>query len=476
MANERQFFRNINPGDVSIEGRKSNGITAGADGSVFLYSGVKKDELDALNEQDYNGTISIDGYKGNIIAILNGNQTVPFPEGNNNNETYFDDPQIDPNKIVISSTITPTPTPTPNPSQTTTPTPTPTPTPNLSKENKPPDPAPELEFIPEDDLLAQASAQLYDDIDFYTQVEMIDGKLFIATSGYSAKVQALYNAEKNGVNSGSKTGKEILAAAKNMVDKAIAKYPMIADKTKYPDALNRLLAMCLVAYNECRFSPINEDPNHTYNTAKKASLRKVASNLTLEQFYSKFGIKPGEESKKASGNAHTANPEAIFNYAYSKPPDAYGNGDEASGDGYKYRGRGYYGITFKDGYKAIGKAMYGDENKFVLDPDLINTEPIATDAFLTSMFEGGLCALGIGLLAYTTTPGKVGKYSVGSEVEVTLPNGTKKKIRGDRPENYTTGKGANNLVNGNDAQGYKDNFSNIYSSPELRDYINSKLK
>ena len=177
MANERQFFRDIQPGDISVEGRQANGITAGADGSIFLYSGVKKDELDALTEQNYNGTVSIDGYKGNIIAILKGNQTVPFPEGNNNNETYFEEKQIDPNKIIIASTVTPTPTPTSNPSQTTTPTPTPTPTPDLSKENKPPEPAPELEFLPEDNLLAQASAQLYDDIDFYRTVEIIDGKL-----------------------------------------------------------------------------------------------------------------------------------------------------------------------------------------------------------------------------------------------------------------------------------------------------------
>ena len=60
-------------------------------------------------------------------------------------------------------------------------------------------------------------------------------------------------------------------------------------------------------------------------------------------------------------------------------------------------------------------------------------------------------------------------------VEVILPNGTKKKIRGDRPINYTTGKGANNLVNGNDSPGYTDNFGNIYNSQELKDYINSKL-
>ena len=48
MAEKKQFFRDIQPGDVSIEGRQSNGITAKSDGSVILYSGVKDNELDSL--------------------------------------------------------------------------------------------------------------------------------------------------------------------------------------------------------------------------------------------------------------------------------------------------------------------------------------------------------------------------------------------------------------------------------------------
>jgi len=46
-----------------------------------------------------------------------------------------------------------------------------------------------------------------------------------------------------------------------------------------------------------------------------------------------------------------AGPEAIANCVY-----AYrgGNGDEASGDGWKYRGSGYIHLTFKNNYRAYG--------------------------------------------------------------------------------------------------------------------------
>jgi len=43
-------------------------------------------------------------------------------------------------------------------------------------------------------------------------------------------------------------------------------------------------------------------------------------------------------------------PEAIANRAYA---NRYGNGSEASGDGWKWRGRGWFQLTFKDNYMAF---------------------------------------------------------------------------------------------------------------------------
>jgi len=52
-------------------------------------------------------------------------------------------------------------------------------------------------------------------------------------------------------------------------------------------------------------------------------------------------------------NAYARNPEKIANRIYA---NRMGNGDEASGEGFKYRGRGLIQLTGKDNYVAFGNA------------------------------------------------------------------------------------------------------------------------
>lgn len=58
-------------------------------------------------------------------------------------------------------------------------------------------------------------------------------------------------------------------------------------------------------------------------------------------------------------------PERIANKVYA---DRMGNGNEASGDGWKYRGRGLIQLTGKSNYQAFSTAVNQD---FVSNPDLV---------------------------------------------------------------------------------------------------------
>ena len=61
-------------------------------------------------------------------------------------------------------------------------------------------------------------------------------------------------------------------------------------------------------------------------------------------------------------------PEKIANKIYAS---RMGNGDEASGDGYKFRGRGYIQLTGHDNYAAFDSVVDDD---ILSNPDLVATK------------------------------------------------------------------------------------------------------
>lgn len=80
---------------------------------------------------------------------------------------------------------------------------------------------------------------------------------------------------------------------------------------------------------------------------ESGALAKTEENLN----YSAEGLMKTWPSRftreKALQYAHK--PQAIANYVYA---NRMGNGSEASGDGWKYKGRGFIGLTGKDMYRA----------------------------------------------------------------------------------------------------------------------------
>ena len=70
----------------------------------------------------------------------------------------------------------------------------------------------------------------------------------------------------------------------------------------------------------------------------------------LNKTFSKYFIKAGRDAA-----AYARNPEKIANIVYA---DRLGNSDTASGDGWRYRGRGVIQLTGKNNYVAFGKYIH----------------------------------------------------------------------------------------------------------------------
>jgi len=138
-------------------------------------------------------------------------------------------------------------------------------------------------------------------------------------------------------------------------DPVIVQIPGTADKFNISNVLRltHFLAQC--AHESAGFTLDHENLNY--------------SSDGLRQHFSKYF--PDE-----AYDSYARNPEMIANRVYA---NRLGNGDEASGDGYKYRGRGYIQLTGKDNYTLF--ATYIGEDT-VADPDLVaSTYPLSSAGF-----------------------------------------------------------------------------------------------
>jgi putative chitinase len=69
-----------------------------------------------------------------------------------------------------------------------------------------------------------------------------------------------------------------------------------------------------------------------------------------------------------SAKEYERKPEKIANIVYA---NRMGNGNQASGEGFKFRGRGYIQLTGKDNYSAFDKSV---EDDILANPDLVATK------------------------------------------------------------------------------------------------------
>ncbi len=129
-------------------------------------------------------------------------------------------------------------------------------------------------------------------------------------------------------------------------------------------------------------------------TAKKFN---ITSNLRLAHFLAQCGHESGNFKAVSENLNYSADGlKKIFgkyfpgnlNESYARKPEKIaarvyasrmGNGDEASGDGFKFRGRGYIQLTGKNNYTNFSKFIGED---CVANPDLVATKyPLASAGF-----------------------------------------------------------------------------------------------
>ena len=107
---------------------------------------------------------------------------------------------------------------------------------------------------------------------------------------------------------------------------------------------------------ESAFKPQNENLNYSADGLKK----------TFPSYFGGKNTKPG-----VNASDYAKKPEKIANYVYG---NRYGN--KQPGDGWKYRGRGFNQITFRDIYADYVKLIPNILN----NPDLLNNVPESAKA------------------------------------------------------------------------------------------------
>jgi len=105
-----------------------------------------------------------------------------------------------------------------------------------------------------------------------------------------------------------------------------------------------------------------------HESAETTRLMEGLSYSTAERL---CAVWPKRFPSAASAIPYVKNPQGLANLVYA---NRGGNGDAASGDGYRYRGRGLFQLTFRDNYRLAGKAL---GMPLESDPDSVVTPKVA---------------------------------------------------------------------------------------------------
>lgn len=172
-------------------------------------------------------------------------------------------------------------------------------------------------------------------------------------------------------------------------DTVLLQIPQVMEKFQIntPLRLCHFLAQC--AHESGNFKAVNENLNYG----------PVGLLKTFPKYF------PTGEKAEAYGRQ----PEKIANLVYG---NRMGNGPESSGDGFKYRGRGYIQLTGKVNYEAFDKVV---EENIIEHPDLVATKyPLLSAAWfwnsrqLNIVADKGATELEVAAITKKVNGGKIG--------------------------------------------------------------------
>jgi putative chitinase len=141
-------------------------------------------------------------------------------------------------------------------------------------------------------------------------------------------------------------------------DGVLAQIPSVMEKFKIdtPLELAHFLAQC--GHESGNFKAVSENLNYSADGLKKIFPKYFPGNLN---------------------ESYARKPEAIASRVYAS---RMGNGNEASKEGFRFRGRGYIQLTGKENYAAFDKFV---EDDILANPDLVATKyPLLSAAWFFS--------------------------------------------------------------------------------------------
>lgn len=120
---------------------------------------------------------------------------------------------------------------------------------------------------------------------------------------------------------------------------------------------------------------------------ESGQLSNVVENLN----YSSDGLMKTWPSRfdRQKATEYARKPEKIANYVYA---NRNGNGNEASGDGWRYKGRGFIQITFKGNYQAYQTSGFCNGN-LMAHPEWLENSPGNTKSAMWFWWRNNLSSI-----------------------------------------------------------------------------------